>query len=283
MINKFTIMKLKLMSFCLLFVAIFFSCKKEEISTVGYGNNGTIAIPLLSKVLVDNKSTYEYVYNDSNLVTDENSKFNYTTHDYNAKGQLVTTEYYGNDGVLSSDPQVYQTAMSSTTWVTPENGTIGGTMTYEYNDKGQIVKSTCSRPPLTCTEYSAFTYDSNNRISRQTMYWDGTATGYIDYSYDGNGNLIKEMLYNMSSAGVTELITTTQYNFDNQKNPYLATSILMIPGISTNKNNIIKETYTIHLSTDQGTDNAQVTETSYTYNKVGYPVTKNGNTSFIYI
>jgi hypothetical protein len=91
------------------------------------------------------------------------------------------------------------------------------------------------------------------------------------------------MLYNLSSAGVTELITTTQYDFDSEKNPYLAPSKLMIPGINSNRNNIIKETYTIHLSTDQGSDDVQVTETSYTYNKMGYPVTKNGNTSFIYI
>lgn len=125
-------MRIKIITFCLLLVAIFFSCKKEEISTVG--NNGSTGIPLLSKVLVDNKSTYEYVYNDSNLISEEKSKFDYTIHDYNTKGQLVTTEYYGNDGVLSSDPKVYQTAMSSTTWVTPENGTKGGTMTYEYND-----------------------------------------------------------------------------------------------------------------------------------------------------
>jgi hypothetical protein len=273
-------MRIKIITFCLLLVTISFSCKKEEISTVG--NNGTTGIPLLSKVLVDNKSTYEYVYNDSNLISEEKSKFDYTVHGYNTKGQLVTTEYYGNDAVLSSDPQVYQTAMSSTTWVTPESGTKGGTITYDYNDKGQIIKSTCSRPPLTCSEYSAFTYDSNNRIGRQTMYWDGTATGYIDYSYDTNGNLIKEMLYNLSSAGVAELITTTEYDFDSEKNPYLATSRLMIPGINTNTNNIIKETYTIHLSTGQGSDNVQVTETSYKYNKMGYPVTKNGNISFIY-
>ena len=74
-------------------------------------------------------------------------------------------------------------------------------------------------------------------------------------TYDTNGNLITEMLYNLSSAGVSELITTTQYDFDSEKNPYLATNRLMIQGINTNKNNIIKETYTIHLSTDQGSDN----------------------------
>jgi hypothetical protein len=114
------------------------------------------------------------------------------------------------------------------------------------------------------------------------MYWENTATGYIEYSYDGKGNLIKEMLYNLPATGVAELITTTQYAFDNQPNPYRSSSRLMTPGISTNQNNIIKETYTIHLTAVQGPDNVQITETSYEYNGIGYPVTKNGNVSYVY-
>jgi hypothetical protein len=114
------------------------------------------------------------------------------------------------------------------------------------------------------------------------MYWENTITGYIDYSYDAKGNLIKEMLYNIPSAGVTELITTTQYIFDSQLNPYKPISKLKIPGIDTNPNNIVKETYTIHLAQGQGTDSGQVTETTYEYNGLGYPVTKNGNIKYIY-
>jgi YD repeat-containing protein len=276
-------MKLKIAASCLLFVAIFLSCKKEDLSTgLSSGNSGNTAALIISKVLIDNQCANEYVYNDSNLVTTEKSKFDFTTYHYNALGQLASTDFYGNDDILSSDALVVQAAMNSSVWVTSANGVNGGSLTYYYNDNGQLTKTAYTRPLLTSSENSEFIYDSNNRISRQTMYWENAATGYIDYSYDGKGNLIKEMLYNLPSVGAAELITTTQYEFDSKLNPYKFFSKLLLPGIDTNPNNIIKETYTIHLSQVQGTDKAQITQTTYTYNKMGYPITKNGNISYIY-
>lgn len=273
-------MKLKIITICLLFVTIFFSCKKEEIGNTV--NNGSTGIQLLSKIMVDNQSAYEYTYNDSNMISGEKNKYYFITYLYNDKGQLVTSEYYGNDNVLSSDPQVFQAAINSTAWVTVSNGVNGGSMTSEYNDKGQLNKTTYSNTQSTNTEYSEFSYDGNNRISRQTMYWNYIATGFIDYTYDVKGNLIQEILYNMPSTGVTELITTTQYDFDSEQNPYKAVSKCMIPGINTNQNNIIKETYTIHLAQAAGSDNVQITINTYEYNALGYPITKNGNVSFVY-
>ena len=273
-------MELKIITFCLLFVTIFVSCKKEDLSK-GL-NTGNSNFPILSKVLVDNQSSYEYVYNDSNMISEVKSKFDFTINHYNNKGQLVTAEYYGNDNILSSNAEVSATALNSTTLVTSENGTKSGVITYEYNDNGKLTKTTYSLPSTTSSEYSGFTYDSNNRISRQTMYWANIETGYIDYSYDMKGNLIKEMLYNTPSTGVEELITTSSYNFDNENNPYKSSSKLLVPGINTNLNNIIKETYTIHFTPDQGSDDVQVIETSYQYNGLGYPVSKNGNVSYVY-
>ncbi len=115
------------------------------------------------------------------------------------------------------------------------------------------------------------------------MYWDDVATGYIDYTYDATGNLISEMLYDQPSSGDAVLITSTQYEFDSNPNPYNLLHKLMLPGIYTNPNNITKETYTIYLSGDQGTNNVQVTTNTYTYNAKGYPVTKNGNVTFVYM
>ena len=276
-------MKLKIAASCLLFVAIFLSCKKEDLSTgLGSGNSGNTATLIISKVLIDNQCANEYVYNDSNLVTTEKSKFDFTINHYNALGQLASTDFYGNDDILSSDAQVVQAAMNSSDWVTSANGVKGGSLTYYYNNNGQLIKTAYTRPLLTGSENSEFIYDASNRISRQTMYWENAATGYIDYSYDGKGNLIKEMLYNLSSGGTAELITTTQYEFDSKQNPFKSTSRFLVPGIDTNPNNVIKETYTIHLSQDQGSDKIQTTQTTYVYNTKGYPITKNGNISYIY-
>jgi hypothetical protein len=281
--NKLKTMKLKLIAFCLFFITVIFSCKKEDLSTgINPGNTGTATAPQLSKVLVDNQSYYEYLYNDSSLITTEKSKFDYTVNHFNALGQLSYTDYYGNDDVLSSDATVVQTAMNSSTWVTPANGVDGGCLKYEYNSYGQLTKATYSRPQSSSSEYSVFSYDASNRINKQTMYWENIATGYIDYSYDGKGNLILESLYNLPSTGAAELITTTQYDFDSKLNPYKLFSKSLIPGIDTNQNNILKVTCTIKINPAQGSDKVQITQDTYTYNSAGYPVTKNANTTFIY-
>jgi hypothetical protein len=273
-------MKHKIITICLLFVAIFLSCKKEELGN--FWNPGNVKTPLLSRILTDNQCSNEYVYTDSNLISQVKSQFDFTMNHYNSTGQLVTTEYYTNDDILSSDNQVSTTAVNGSGLVTAETGIKSGVIAYIYNGNAQLIKSTYTLTSSASTEYSDFTYDSNNRIARQTMYWDNTASGYIDYSYDGNGNLIKEMLFNMPSTGVAELITTTTYTFDNKANPYKLLSGLRIPGINTNKNNIVKEINTIHLSQDQGPDKVQTTESSYQYNTLGYPISKNGNISFVY-
>jgi len=270
-------MKLKIISFCLLFVVIFISCKKEP--PLNVENSGAL---LLSKVLIDNQPYNEYSYNSANLIIEEKSNFDFKMHHYNARNQVVSTDYYGNNDILNSDPNVFQTALSRDVMVTPDNGSKEGTFNYEYNDNEQLIKSTYSRTSFVNSEYSEFSYDVNNRISTQTLYWNNKETGYIDYTFDGKGNLIKENLYNLSATGVAELSTTTQYEFDNKQNPYQSFSKLMTPGINTNKNNIIKETYTIHLTANLGGDNVQVTQTSYTYNSKGYPITKNGNVEYVY-
>jgi hypothetical protein len=270
-------MKLKRISFYLILVAMFFSCKKEE--QVIIVNPG---VPLLSSVLIDKQLFNEYIYNNVNLISEEKSKFDYALHLYNDKNQLLSTDYYGNNNILSSDLLVYESAMNRKEWVTPLNGTKGGTIKYDYNSSGELIKTTYSRPLNSSSEYSEFIYDANNRISRQILYWEKEKTGYTDYLYDAKGNLIKETLNCVSSTGVAELSTTALYEFDNQKNPYESFSKSMTPGINTNSNNIVKETYTIHLSVNQGTEKARVTETSYSYNGKGYPVTKNSNVEYVY-
>ncbi len=276
-------MRIKITTLFFVFISIFFSCKKDPSMEVGTtGPSGTTNSSKLSEVLVDNQSSSEYVYTDSDLVSEEKSKYDYTINKYDNIGQLISSQYYTNDDILSSDAQVSATALSSPSWVTPASGKEGGIITYEYNANGQLTKSSYSLPTSPCSDHSEFAYDANNMIIRQTMYWDTAPTGYIDYLYDSKGNLINETLYNTPSTGTAELVITTSYEFDNSKNPYKAFNNLKIPGISTNSNNITKETYTIHLTADQGSDKVQIIENTYQYNALGYPTTKNGNTSFVY-
>jgi len=273
-------MKLKNIYIVLLLAAVIYSCKKEEIGTVTAPVKASA--PVLTKVLVDNQATDEYVYNDSNLVVQQKSISSLSVNHYNSEGLLTSTLYYGNDDILSSDAQVSQAAANNQSIVTSATGKIGGTITYVYNINGQLIKTTYSQQSNSIVESSDFTYDNNNRIMRQTTNWGGTATGYTDYMYDGVGNLATENLYNLSATGAAELITTTQYAYDKQPNPYKTVSKLTIPGINTNENNIVKQTYTIHLPADHGPDNVSITENTYAYNATGYPISQNGNVQYIY-
>lgn len=272
-------MKLKIISLCLLFVTIFISCKKDEpIPAKNISNTDAL---LLSQVLINNKPSFDYLYNDARLISQEKSNFNFTLNHYNSKNQLISTDYFSNYDILSSDLTIFQTAMSRKEWVTPDNPNKGGTIKYEYNDNGKLFKTTYS-PFSGGSQYSEFSYGINDKITREILFWEEMETGYIDYSYDGRGNLTTETLFNLPPAGVAELIETTRYEYDNEQNPYKSVSRLMTPGINTNKNNIIKETYTIHLQADQGADNVHVTETSYAYNGKGFPISKNGDVVYVY-
>jgi hypothetical protein len=270
-------MKLKIESIILLLLMISVSCKKEDKVIVAHADGS-----LLTKVKISDQPYYEYLYNGANLISEEKSKFIFTLHRYNDKNQLVANDYFGDFGLLSSDSIVVQNAMNRKEWVSNVNSQMGGTLSYEYNINGQLINSVFSWPLISNQDISEFTYDINNRIVRQTLKWEGKVSGYIDYQYDGKGNLNSEILYSVTSGGVAELSTTTSYEFDNYQNPYKSFSRLMIPGINTNQNNIIKETYTIHVEAGQGADIIQTTIFTYTYNSAGFPIKKNASVEYIY-
>ena len=91
-------MKIKIIALPLLLAVTFLSCKKEELF-IPENNFGT-PLTLLSQVTIDNQPSAEYVYNESKLIIEEKSKFNFTAYHYNSKNQLVTTEYYSNNDII---------------------------------------------------------------------------------------------------------------------------------------------------------------------------------------
>ena len=70
--------------------------------------------------------------------------------------------------------------------------------------------------------------------------------------------------------------------FDNKNNPYFSLRSLLIPGQNTNVNNIVKETYTLHFEVDKFIQPVQITEYSYEYNLMDYPVKRSDGWEFIY-
>jgi hypothetical protein len=270
-------MKKIIVPLCILLALIITSCKKDEI--VSPVNS---VVMILSNVLIDNQSSYQYSYNDSSLVAEESSKLDFITHHYNDRNQVVASDYYWNSEILSNDIKTIEATLSVTALVTAANGIKAATINYEYDGNDQLTRATWSRTGSGSSEYSVFSYDDMNRIIRQTLYWNNQETGSIDYFYDSKGNLTKENLYDLSADGVAELSSTTKYEYDGKKNPYNSFRSLRIPGINTNINNIVKETYTALKTSDQETSNVRITVNSYEYNTNGYPVSRNGNIKYVY-
>jgi hypothetical protein len=274
---KPNVMKLRIISLFFLFAAVVLSCNKEEplVTTPAY-------IPVLSKVLIDNQPYYEYLYNAGNLISEELSRFDLTVHHYNTMNQLVSSDYSVDNAILNTDIIGIETIADQSGIIDPDQAQLVGTVNYEYSNN-KLIKSVYSRPTEGNSEYSEFSYSGSDRIKKRTLYWEDKIVGYIEYSYDSKGNIIVESLYNVGSTGVSELSTTTKYEFDSNPNPYKSFNKLMMPGINTNVNNIIKETYTIPTSDEKGGETILVTQYSYVYDALGYPILKDGNIVFSYI
>ncbi len=262
--------------FLFFFSLIFFSCEKDEPLIVENTD-----IPLISKVLIGDETYMEYSYNDANLVTEEKSKFHYTRHIYNDKNQLTKSDFYWDISIASSDSRVIEAAMNRKEWVNPDNTAKSITHALEYNKNGQLIRKSYIRPSANIPNYQKFLYE-NDRIVRATSYSNNSISGSTDYIYDDNGNITKQSKYLISSKGIAELSTTTEYEYDNMHNPYQSFKRLTTLGVFTNPNNITKETYTLNFDVDPSIEKVQITENSYEYNDKGYPIKVNGLTEYVY-
>jgi hypothetical protein len=267
---------MKNLTFSFLFLLILSSCEKDNQLIVENSD-----IPLITKILIGDETYMEYSYDRSNLVIEEKSKLHYTKHNYNDRNLLISSEYYLDPGMFSSSSYVVQASLSRTEWVNPDNTAKSLTRSFDYDGDDRLTRITYTRPSANNNEYCEYKFEDSG-IIRQTMFWQGSISGYIDYVYDDRGNLQKETKYLVLSDGVTELMTTTEYEYDNMKNPYFAFKRLMTPGKYTNPNNIIKTTYKIHFEVDAWIEKTQVTENKYQYNRLGYPVKVNDEVTYVY-
>jgi hypothetical protein len=266
-------------SFLFFISLVFVSCAKENTDKHLIIEN--TKIPLISKVLIGDEIYMDYSYNDANLVTEEKSKFHYSRHTYNENNQLITSDYYWDEHIASSNSSVLEEAMNRKEWVNPGNTPKTISHMLEYNSKEHLVKISFLRSAGGGGDMMEYRYEGDMPV-RATSYYNGLISNYRDYFYDDKGNMTREERYNVSSAGAAVLSTTTEYEYDEMHNPWQSFRRLLTPGIYTNPNNITKETYTLHFEVDPWIENIQVTEYSYEYNEKGYPVRVNGLTQYVY-
>ena len=260
----------------IVFSFVLISCEKEEQLLIIENTD----IPLICKVLIGGEVYKEYTYNDLNLLEEEKSKFHYSKHTYNGKNQLITSDFYWDMRVASSNSRVLEDAMNREEWVNPENTPISISHSYEYNTEEQLIRKAYIRPEPGTSSITEFILEGD-RVIRSRGYRDGEISGYTDYSYESNGNLTMKERYHSSPEGM-ELSTTTEYEYDNMPNPFQSFKRLLTPGIYTNQNNIVKEIYTIHFEVNASIEKVQITDNSYEYNDMGYPIKKNEVTEYVY-
>lgn len=270
-------MQLKVTLIFLILLALFGSCNKKESLEINNSPSG-----FLNKVKYGADLWYEYTWNNNNLINEEKSKFHYTQHNYNDNNQLVSSDFYVDPAIYSSSSYVLDAAMKRTEWVNPDNTAKESSNNYEYNGNGQLIKRTILRLSTNYKSYTTFEYNSNGQINKETWHYENKDQGYRDYVYDNAGNLISEKRYNLDSVtGKFKPSTTTTYEFDNNHNPYRSFN-RQLPGLYTNQNNIVKETYELHFEVDASIQKIQITETTYEYNERGYPIKKDGVIEFVY-
>ncbi|HKJ82315.1 MAG TPA: hypothetical protein VJ954_09845 [Ignavibacteriaceae bacterium] len=270
---------MKKISVIFLISLVLFSCEKVKTDSQLIIENANI--PLISRVLIGSEIYTEYSYNSANLVTEEKGKFRYVTHTYDDINQLITSDFYWDTRIASSNSHILEALLNREEWVNPENTAKSISHELEYIINEHKIRKSYIRTENTNSDVVEYLYEGD-RIIRATGYYNGSLSGYTVYLYDVNGNIIKETRYNITSEGIAELSTTTEYEYDNMHNPYQSFKRLLTPGIYTNPNNITKETYTLNFDVGPSIDKVQITEYSYEYNDLGYPVKVNGGTEYVY-
>lgn len=247
------------------------SCEKEVTPVIE--NSG---VPLITKEIFSDDMFNEFTYNDQNLLKERKSKWFYTMYHYDENNRITSTDSYEDPGIYSSNWEIAEAAMNRTEWVSPENTQKSAKTSYTY--KNQNLESiTVLRFAGNVKNSSAFQYDDKGRIVNQVLYYEGAPSGRMVYSYDVSGNVSREEQYANGKLYCTKL-----YEYDKKHNPFNVFRQLLIPGVNTNENNIIKETQILADNDDPNFVTVQVTEFVYIYNDQDYPVLKNGYIRYEY-
>lgn len=255
---------------------IFLSCEKDNDQNIERNNTG-----LLSKVFISGIAYMEYTYTSSGLIYEEKSWGSYTKHTYNSSDLLEKSESYVDPSIFSSSSYVIAEASKRKEWANPQNIPLNVTNTYTYNKAGILIQRNIERENGT-SDYLKYELNKKGLISKETYYYEGKPSGYIDYSYDERGNLITRSHYFISTDGKSNLSNKTEYEYDNQKNPYFPFNKLLYPGRATNRNNITKESYTAYGATPSVIEWENITKHEYEYNDLGYPVKVDKETVYEY-
>jgi hypothetical protein len=217
----------------------------------------------------------QMTYNADCRVSEFVQEFSYKKYSYNLQGQLIKTEQ-----AITLDPTscFMPTPSEGESFADPRKAPITQYKTYEYDEEGRLSKKLdyyLNGEQFHLVSYQTFDY-GNGLIKQMNRYNPQDELSERNtYTYDENGNIIRDEYFFKETETSFVLMSKYEYVFDDKVNPYRIFEDEGLPGMYTNRNNIIKSTFTGYDS------NAYITEYTYEYNASGLPVKMN-NLTFTY-
>ncbi|HZK61493.1 MAG TPA: hypothetical protein VFC41_05410, partial [Anaerovoracaceae bacterium] len=242
----------------------FSTCKKEDNQ-----ENFCYSSSLISQINSGDLAVHGLTYNNNCLIYESTEPYLYKKFSYDAQNSLKKVELAYSFNPFSCVMIPGQSLESD-----PRKAEVSQFSEFEYDDALRLTKKSnyfinSGNPQL--TSYQTYDYGNDQIIKSSTFNPQGLLTLYNDYEYDDSGNITRDDLY-ANNSGIM-LVQTIICEFDNKNNPYQIFACEGIPGIYTNKNNIIKETTVSYNST---TESRNARQNVYEYNSLDYPVKING-------
>ena len=254
-------------NYTLLIIVVFLcftTCKKED-----KNENFCYSSSLISQVNSGDLAVHGLTYNSNCLIYESTEPFSYKKFSYDAQNLLKKVELAHSFSAFSCAMSPGQSLESD-----PRKVKISEYSEFEYDDALRLIKKSnyfINSGNSQLTSYQTYDYENNQIVKLRTFNPQGLLTQYLDYKYDNNGNITRDDLY--TNNLIIKLGQTIIYEFDNKNNPYQIFVSEGIPGLYTNKNNIIKETSISYFGT---TESRTTRQNVYEYNILDYPVKING-------
>jgi YD repeat-containing protein len=250
---------------------ILLSCTKEKAEDPCHDPS------LIRQIKMGSLANQAFTYNNNCQIFEFIEPYSYKKFTYNNLNQLTKIEQAQSINPLSCAIG----GADDGSQADPRKAKITQYYEFEYNSTGTISKRSNfyiynDVPQL--NSYQIYHYTNNQTDSIKTYNPSGQMNLFSTYFYDNNGNINKEAYYIIKNNTEKSLLFVNEYTYDDKNNPYQVLAGEGTPGIFTNKNNILSQTYTYFVS---GSEDKTQNSYTYEYNSLGNPV-KINTTDVIY-
>lgn len=263
--------------FAMALLLIFSSCEKDSTEN-GLVYEDFQSDTLIRQIIASETDMEVFTYYNTGKIFEHVQPFSYRKFLYNEQNQLTKIEI-----ALSLNPLSCAIIPGDTfdEGDDPRTASINQCITFDYLVDGNIyIKVNYSvNADMFYEMYSSEYEFTNDKVTKINLFNpQGQLTQFYTYLYDDNGNVLQEENYFVQDGTDTILQTRKLSEYDNKKNPFSIFAVEGTPGISTNKNNITKETTIYYYDEEEQTYTVNYI---YDYNDLGYPVKAN-NLEYIY-